>query len=142
MAAMKMRYLYFSKAKKMEALGEAVKAEYELENINALDVIPPAYACDRERIVFIAATIKKEPDDVLRRFCAELNKGKAGNVALVIDGVPQSTAVTRLIEALEEAGTNVVGEPFYTKCGLFAKLEDAEKAEFLKWTHTVVENLK
>ena len=140
MAAIKMRYLYFSKQKKIKEMGQMVKDEYQLENINCLDVIPPAYACDRERVVFIAASVKKEADDVLRRFCAELSKNRTGNVALIIDG--PSNCVNRLIEALEDAGTNVYEDVFYTKCGLFAKITPEEKESFLAWTHKVVENLK
>ena len=50
--AIKMRYLYFSGKKKIAALGQHVKTKYEL-SINSVDVIPPAYSCDKERIVVL-----------------------------------------------------------------------------------------
>ena len=46
--AIKMRYLYFSGKKKVAALGQHVKTKYDL-SINSVDVIPPAYSCDKER---------------------------------------------------------------------------------------------
>ena len=36
--------------------------------------VPPAFPCDKERVVFIGMTIKDAPDDKLRLFCRELTK--------------------------------------------------------------------
>ena len=53
--ALKMRFLYYSKKAKMKALAEAIKAEFELsQNYNAIDIIPPAYSCENERLVILA----------------------------------------------------------------------------------------
>ena len=85
--ALKMRFLYYSGKGKMKAIAEAVKTEFELtQNHNAIDIIPPAYSCENERLVILAISGKGELDDMLRRFCSELNKKKAQNVALLIDG--------------------------------------------------------
>ena len=50
--AIKMRILYASGKKKIQAYANAIKAQYELA-FNSVDVIPPAYSCDRERIVIL-----------------------------------------------------------------------------------------
>ena len=36
--AIKMRFLYYSKQKKMKALGELIKQDFQLDNINAFDL--------------------------------------------------------------------------------------------------------
>lgn len=140
--AIKMRYLHKAKNPKIVGLGEQFVAKYDLkDNKNAFDIIPPAYSCDKERLVFLALTLKKEPDDIVRRFCAELDKKKAANVALVIDGTPEAAA--KLIAVLKEAGTNVVEEVFYVKSAGFlnlnGKVTAEEVADFLAWTDNVIE---
>ena len=85
--AIKMRFLYYSGKAKMKAMAEIVKKEFELsQNYNAIDIIPPAYGSENERLVILAVSGKGEPDDVLRRFCFELTKKNANNVALLVDG--------------------------------------------------------
>ena len=83
--AIKMRFLYSSKQKKMKALGELIKQEFQLDNINSFDIIPPAYSCENERLVILALS-GNDLEDMVRRFCRELDKKKAQNVALLIDG--------------------------------------------------------
>ena len=74
--AFKMRFLYYSKQAKMKALGELIKEEFNLsENHNAIDIIPPAYSCEKERLVVLGISSKNDIDDVVRRFCCELNRG-------------------------------------------------------------------
>ena len=51
--SIKMRYLYASGKKKFVTIGDIVKEKFALTNNNAVDVIPPAYPCDKERLVFI-----------------------------------------------------------------------------------------
>ena len=140
--AIKMRYLYKTKNPKIQRLGEAFVQQYELkDNKNAFDIIPPAYSCDKERLVILALTVKKEPDDVLRRFCAELDKKKAANVALVIDGTEEAANAVKAV--LQAAGTNVVEEVFYVASAGFLNLnnkvtaEDVEK--FLGWVENTIQ---
>ena len=84
--AIKMRVLYNSKKKGMGQFAQAISSKYELP-INATSgKFPPEYPCDKERIVVLAMTAKGELADDVRRFCAELNKTRAYNVALLIDG--------------------------------------------------------
>jgi hypothetical protein len=137
--AIKMRFLYYSKQKKMKALGELIKQEFQLDNINAFDIIPPAYSCDKERLVILGISAKNDIEDTVRRFCSELNPKKAANVAIVIDG--NEGAANKVIDALKIAGTNIVGDVQYITCGLFnSKLSDEEKSKFTTWAHDIVEN--
>lgn len=143
--ALKMRFLYYSKKAKMKAMAELVKAEFDLaQNHNAIDVIPPAYSCENERLVILAVSGKGEPEDLVRRFCSELNKKKAQNIALLVDG--DEKLANRLLETLEAAGSNVNKDVLYFKIGglpfLGGKVSDEEKKTLLDWTHTVVDNLQ
>ena len=143
--ALKMRFLYYSGKAKIKAMAELVKKEYDLSaNYNAIDIIPPAYGCENERLVILAVSGKGEPDDVLRRFCFELNKKNANNVALLVDG--DEKMGTKLLECLSEAGTNVNPNVLYFKIGglpfLGGKLSDDEKAKLLGWVKQIVDELK
>lgn len=140
--AIKMRYLHKSKNPKIVGLGEQFVQKYDLkDNKNAFDIIPPAYSCDKERLVILALTVKKEPDDIVRRFCAELDKKKAANVALVIDGTPD--AAEKIVSVLKEAGTNVVEDIHYVKSAGFlnlnGKVTPEEVSAFLDWVENIIQ---
>lgn len=143
--AIKMRFLYYSSKAKIKAMGQLIKTEFELtQNHNAVDIIPPAYSCENERLVILAVSGKGEPDDVLRRFCFELKKNKAQNVALLIDG--DERMANSLLGVLKETGTNVLENVLYVNAPfkLFGggKLSDDEQKELLDWAHNLVNNLK
>lgn len=142
--ALKMRFLYYSGKAKMKAIAAAVQAEFELGQANAIDIIPPAYSCENERLVVLAISGKGEPDDVLRRFCLELNKKKAQNVALLVDG--DEKMANKIADAVKQTGTNYIDNIKYIKIGglpfLAGKLTDDEKADILKWAHDIVDNIQ
>ena len=143
--ALKMRFLYYSSKAKIKNMAELVKTEFELaQNHNAIDIIPPAYPCENERLVILAVSGKGEPDDILRRFCSELKKAKAQNVALLVDG--DERMANRLLEVLRETGTNVIEDILYVSAPfkLFggAKVSDDEKKQLLDWVHSCISNLK
>ena len=143
--ALKMRFLYFSKKAKIKAMGEFIRVAFDLtQNHNAVDVIPPAYSCENERLVILAVSGKGEPDDVLRRFCSELNKKKAQNIALLVDG--DEKLATRLLETLEAAGSNVNKDVLYFKIGglpfLGGKVTEDEKKTLIEWTRKVINGIQ
>ena len=140
--ALKMRFLYYSRKAKMKAMAEVVKTEFDLtQNANATDIIPPAYSCENERLVILAVSGKGEPDDMLRRFCSELNKKKAQNVALLIDG--DEKLGNRLLETLKATGTNVLENVKYIKIGLFgSKVSAEEKKDLVDWVQSNINNLQ
>ena len=140
--AIKMRILYASGKRKIHALANAIKDKYELA-FNSVDVIPPAYSCDKERIVILAVSAKGDISDSLRLFCKELTKARAQNVALMIDG--DEKVANRLKEILNEAGTNVVDEVLYIKGGLPIIVDNPkpmEKNMVFDWVDRVIQNLK
>jgi len=143
--ALKMRFLYYSNKGKMKAIAEAIKVEFDLaQNHNAIDIIPPAYSCENERLVILGVSGKGDPDDMVRRFCSELNKKKAQNIALLIDG--DEKLANSLLDALKIAGSNISDNIKYIKIGglpfLGGKLSDSEKADILTWAHQIVDNLQ
>ena len=143
--ALKMRFLYYSGKSKMKVYAETIKAEFDLaQNFNAIDISPPAYSCENERLVILAVSGKGEPDDMLRRFCSELNKKKAQNIALLVDG--DEKLGNKLLETLREAGSNVIDNVKYVKLGglpIFgSKVTAEEKADLLAWAHAVVEAIQ
>ena len=138
--AIKMRVLcYPEKNKKLRTIAEIIKAEYQL-NVNSVDRIPPAYSCDKERLVILATQLKGNLPDDYRLFVRELTKARAANVAIIAAGDEACVAKTK--ELLHEAGTNVMEEVKTVKVGLFnTKVTDEEKADILAWVKATVENL-
>ena len=135
-----MRVLYASGKKKINNIANMIKAKYDLA-FNAVDVIPPAYSCDKERIVILAISAKGHVSDAIRLFCRELTKARAQNVALLIDG--DEAVANNIKSILAEAGTNVIDEVLYVKCGLFGSAVKAEEeTEICAWVDRVVANLK
>ena len=138
--ALKIRFLYYSKQAKMKALGEEIKKEFDLsQNYNAVDVIPPAYSCQKERLVILGISSKTDMDDVLRRFCSQLNREQASNIAVIVDG--SEAVANKILATLKDAGSNVIPEVQYLSCGLFkTKLTDEEKSTLLAWIHDIIDN--
>ncbi len=140
--AIKMRILYASGKKKIQAFANAIKAQYELA-FNSVDVIPPAYPCDKERIIILAVSAKGDVSDSVALFCKELTKVRAQNVALMIDG--DEAVANKLKELLTEAGTNVIDEVIYVNGGfpIFGTTpKPEEKTAVFAWVDRVLQNLK
>ena len=138
--AIKMRVLHASSKKKLINLANMIKAQYTLA-FNAVDCIPPAYPCDKERIVLLEVSAKGSVSDSVRLFCRELTKARAQNVALIIDG--DAAAAENLKSILAEAGTNVIDEVLFVKCGLFgSSVSPTEKEQAFAWVDRVIANLK
>ena len=138
--AIKMRVLCYPEKKKLLAIGNMIKAEYDL-SVNAVDRIPPAYSCDKERLVILATNMKGELPDDYRLFLGRLNKNGAANVAIIAAG--DDTAVAKTKELLHEAGTNVIEDVLKIKVGFFdSKVTDAEKTDILAWVEKIRGELK
>ncbi len=138
--AIKMRVLCYPEKKKLLAIGNMIKAEYDL-SVNAVDRIPPAYPCDKERIVILATNIKGKLPDDYRLFLGRLNKSGAANVAILAAGDEECVEKTK--ELLREAGTNVIDSTMKIKMGLFdSKVTDQEKTDILAWIEKVRTELK
>lgn len=140
----KMRVVYSSNKPKMNtfatALGEAFKCQ--------VDAVPPAFPCDKERIVALLMTGNNDPDDKLRLFCRELNGQRAYNVCIIVDGDKDAMAVKKVKEMLKEAGTNVVDEVYSVNGGaggIFGafnkKISLDERRDIVNWVTATIEAL-
>ena len=141
----KMRFLYYSSKAKMKNIAEVIKHEFDLsQNANAVDVIPPAYSCENERLVILGISGKGELDDIVRRFCLELNKKKAQNVALLIDG--DEKIALNIIDVLKQSGANLIDNVKYIKIGglsfLGGKFTNDERQDIIAWAHSVVDSIQ
>jgi hypothetical protein len=138
--AIKMRVLcYPENNKKLMTIANMIKAEYDL-NVNSVDRIPPAYSCDKERLVILATQIKGGLPDNYRLFVRELTRARAANVAIIAAGDDASVEQTKAL--LAEAGTNVIQDVHKVKIGLFnTKVTDEEKADALAWVKKAIESL-
>ena len=139
--AIKMRVLcYPENKKKLTAIGNMIKAEYDL-SVNAVDRIPSAYPCDKERIVILATSVKGKLPDDYRLYVRELSKARAANVAIIAAGDDACVEATK--ELLAEAGTNVIDDVMRVKIGFFdSKVSEEEKAAILAWVEKVKAELK
>ncbi len=141
--AIKMRVLYNSGKKGMAQFANVIKNKYEL-NVNATSgKFPPEYPCDKERIVILGLSVKGSVSDEVSRFCRDLNKARAANVALLIDG-DQATADS-VAEMIKGAGTNLVGTKVINFGGflMFGGTLTAElEAELVNWVDEMVANCK
>lgn len=133
-----MRYLYASNKKKFVTIGEIIKQKFDLTLNTAVDVIPPAYSCDKERFVFIGISVKDEPENKIRLFCQHLDKTKAANVALIVDGNEKGANAVK--ELLTSAGTNVFPEILYIKGGIpfLGNLKPDERTAITEWLDRAV----
>ena len=148
--ALKMRFLYFSKKAQMKQLAAVIKTEFGLvDNNNATDIIPPAYSCNNERLVILGISGKGELDDVVRRFCSQLDKKATQNVAIFVDG--DEKLVQNTIDVLKSVNTSnppthVIEDAKIVKFGgipfIGGKLSEAELKEYLDWVHSIVDSIK
>jgi hypothetical protein len=138
--AIKMRVLHTGKGK-VAALAPMIHQEFQLD-INATDVIPPAYSCNNERLVVLLISSKGSVEDKVRLFCRELTKARAQNVALLIDGNEAGAKCVK--DILVEAGANVKDEVFFVQSSFLPflnSIKDEEKQAVLAWAHRIVDNL-
>jgi len=131
---MKMRVMYSSTKGKLVTYADAIAQA----NGCIVNDIPPAYPADKERLVIIALTLKGAPNDKVRRFCSELYPNRAQNVALVIDGEKNTPAEEQVKEILRQAGTNVIDDTYYVKCGIFGKkITLEERQAIVDWSRKI-----
>ena len=138
---MKMRVLYSTGKKKLINIAEIITNNYATEKVNCMDKVPPAYSCDKERLVVILATVGKDAPNSLVLFCKELTKARAANVAFIIDGPAEGAKV--LVDAVKSAGSNVIEDVLYIKGGLpfLGGVKDDEKKAVTDWMDKISANL-
>lgn len=139
---MKMRVLTSTNKGKLLVLADRVAKK--AESTYKVDSIPPDYSLDRERLLVIVATVKASLSDTFRRFCSDLSKERATNVALIADGLPEH--VSALTEIIKGAGANFIDDVLYVTGGLpfkFAKKVTPEEEKAVdEWTDRILATLK
>jgi len=139
MAITKLRVLYFSPKGKMVALADALAAKYQTKS----DVIPPAYPCENERVVFILMSVSKKTPDTLRRFAMQLNKSRADHVAFLIDGTRADA--TEVMNLVAESGVKICDEKLYLNLGFspsFLKTaSDDLKKQVFDWADRIIASI-
>ena len=143
---MKMRVLYSSSNKKIVnyavALGEAQNDQHAIA-----DTIPPAYSCDRERLVVLVISTGARVEDNVRLFISELTPARAANVVFVFDSKDGKITppMQQLIDAAKAAGTNVlVDNTYFVAPGsLFSsKISMEERSGIVDWCESIKEAVK
>ncbi len=137
MQNVKMRVIHSTKKKKVITFATAISEAFKCQ----LDAAPPAFPCDKEKLVVIVMSIKGEPDDKLRRFCGELNKTRALNTVLVVDGDTESSGVNVIRNTLKEAGTNLIEDVYKIDGGGFfsKKITLEERTNIVKWVEGIID---
>ncbi len=135
---MKLRVLTATSKGKLLTIAEALSKKGGADY--AVDVIPPAYSCDRERLVIIVASAAAKMPNAFQIFCKDLSRSRAQHVALVIDGTPENAAP--IAEWIKNAGAHVCDEILYVKGGLPFKflrgLPEEEKAAAEAWLDRIL----
>ncbi|MBQ7377081.1 MAG: hypothetical protein IJW71_01995 [Clostridia bacterium] len=107
------------------------------------DIIPPAYPCERERLVIIVFTAKGKTTTTFDLFAKSLDKSRAQNVAFIVDG--DAAKAEPVINMIKEAGTNVIDDVLYINGGLpfkfMKKVSAEESARVEEWFQGVLKKL-
>ena len=143
---MKMRVLYSSGNKKIVAYATAL-GEAQDDQRSAADTIPPAYSCDRERLVVLVLSVGAKVEDKVRLFIGELTQARATNVAFVFESKDKTLtpAMQQVIDTIKEAGANVIEDNIYFAAGgsLFSsKLSIDERRDIVEWCEGIKEKIK
>ena len=143
---MKMRVLYSSNNKKIVnyavALGEAQDEQRAIA-----DTIPPAYSCDRERLVVLVISAGSKLEDKVRLFIGELTQARAMNVSFVFESKDKTItpAMKQAIDIIKNAGANVIEDNIYFAApgNLFStKLSIEERRDVVEWCEGIKASLK
>lgn len=135
----KMRVIYSTTKAKVVTFADAIAQAFKCQ----LDDVPPAFPCDKEKLVVIVMSIKDAANDKLRRFCGELNPTRALNVALIVEGDKDGAGVREVKSILNEAGTNVIDDIYTVTAGGFfggKKISLEERTAIVKWVEDVIDN--
>lgn len=126
---MKMQVLYVQKKEGVQDNPEIIATKIARDYKCKSDKIPPAYPCEKERLVILCFEHYGSLDKRLLAFCQDLSTDRASNVALIIMNKDGSDAVPEQLAAIfKQNGVAVAGVcGLAVKKGLFSagKLTDA-----------------
>ena len=136
--AIKMKIFHYPENGKMATFANGLSQEFDVK----CDKIPPAYNCDKDRLLIAGIASKKNFADDLSMFLRGLSKDRVQNVAIFTDS--NDAAIAAMKETIEAAGATVVDVKKVKGSFLpFLKSVKPEEMEELKaWAHGVIENHK
>ena len=141
---MKMQVLYTEKKEgkqgNPELVAERISREFKCKG----DHIPPAYPCEKERLVFIIFEDYGSLDKKLVAFCEDLDKTRAENVALISLNKDGSNDVGVLKQIFDQHGVSISGVlGLEVKKSLFGsgKVTDSQHEAAMKFAKEQVEAL-
>ena len=139
---MKLRVLTATNKGKLLTIAETLAKKCQAEY--AVDVIPPAYSCDRERLVILVVSAKASMPNAFAIFCKDLSRARSQHVALLVDGTPENAAP--IIEWIKGAGSHVCEEVLYMNGGLPFKflrsVTEEENAAATAWLERIMADLQ
>ena len=123
--AIKMKILHYPENGKMATFAGGLAAEFDVKS----DKIPPAYNCDKDRLLIAGISSGKNFSDSLSMFLRGLNNDEA---------------IEAMKKTIETAGATVVDVKKVKGSFLpFLKgVKPEEMADLKAWANTVIENLK
>ena len=136
-----MRMLHFSPGGVAEALSQAIARSQKA----SCDKIPPAYPCEKEKLLFIGIECKgAKPHKNLVDLCKDMSTDRAKNIAFYVVGGGMA-GIEELKKIVEGKGINVVA-PIHqnsAKLNLFGKgkATDADIKAAVDWAQQVVDSL-
>ena len=138
---MKMQVLYTEKKEGKQGNPEMVAEQISREFKCKGDRIPPAYPCEKERLVIIIFENYGSLDKKLIAFCEDLDKTRAENVALISLNKDGSSDAGQLKGIFEKDGVAISGVlGLEVKKGLFgaAKVTDEQCKAAVKFAEDQV----
>ena len=138
---MKMRVLYSTTNKKVINYAVALGDAQDDARAKA-DAIPPAYSCDRERLVVLVVSAGAKIEDKLRLFAGELTSARATNVAFVFESKDNTVTpvMQQVIDTVKTAGANVLEDNIYFVDGgsIFnKKVSLEERTKIVEWCEKI-----
>lgn len=136
--AIKMKILHYPENGKMATFANGLSQEFGVK----CDKIPPAYNCDKDRLLIAGISSGKNFSDSLAMFLRGLSKERVQNVAIFTDS--NDEAIAAMKTNIENAGATVVDVKKVKGSFLpFLKgVKPEEMADLKAWANSVVENLK
>ena len=136
--AIKMKILHYPENGKMATFAGGLAQEYDVKS----DKIPPAYNCDKDRLLIAGISSGKNFSDSLSMFLRGLTKDRVQNVAIFTDS--NDEAIEAMKKTIETAGATVVDVKKVKGSFLpFLKgVKPEEMAELKAWANGVIESLK
>lgn len=136
--AMKMKVFHYPEKGKIATFTSGLAAEFQVK----VDKIPPAYDCNRERLLFLGISSGKLIDDTLSRYLRGLDTERVQHVAIFTDSA--DSTIEEMKALVTAAGANVI-DVKKVKGSLFSFLSGVkpEEMEDLKaWANGIVAQLQ